>query len=106
MAAGYMPIGVVVGVAVYAMGASGFGRSIRALIKRGEMSAVSSTSYDARRAALRRAEEDAKKLDGDLMLVHGWEVRDMGAIVEIACNATVLKKVGEMRTMQIANATS
>lgn len=106
MAAGYMPIGVVVGVAVYAMGTSGLGRSLRALIKRGEMTAVSSTSYDARRAALRRAEEDAQKLGADLMLLHGWEVRDMGAIVEIACNATALKKVGDMKPMQIANATS
>lgn len=106
MMSGYEPIGIVVGVSATAMGSGGFGRSIRALFKRGEMTAVSSTSYEARRRALQQAEDDAKKLGANLVLVHGWEVRDMGAIVEIACNATALKKVGDLKTMPMATATS
>ncbi len=106
MYAGYQPLGVVVGVSATAMGTGGLGRTVRALFYRGEMTAVSSTSYEARRRALQQAEDDAKKLGADLILVHGWEVRDMGAIVEIACNATALKKVGELRAMPMATATN
>ncbi len=106
MFAGYKPIGVVVGVSAYAMGAAGLGRGVRALFRRGEMTTVSSTSYEARRSALKQAEEDAAKLGADLILVHGWETRDMSAIVEIAVNATALKKDGEFKPMPIATATS
>lgn len=106
MSAGYEPIGVVVGVSAYSMGTGGLGRSIRALFRRGEMTVMSSTSYEARRNALRRAEEDAKALGADMLLLNGWETRDMGAIVEIACNATALKKIGELKPMPIATATS
>ena len=106
MAAGYEPIGVVIGVAAISMGSRGFGRSIRAIFSKGEMTAVSQTSAEARRTALSRAEDEAKRLDADLMLVSDWNVRDVAEIVEVTCTATALRKKGEFRLMPIAAATS
>ena len=105
-AAGYEPIAVVIGVAAVSMGSRGFGRSIRAIFVRGEMQAVSQTATEARKKALARAMEDAEALGADLVLVRDWDTRDLAEIVEITCNATALKRVGDFMPMPIANATS
>ncbi len=106
IASGYQPIGIVIGVAAISMGTRGFGRSIRAIFKKGEMSAISQTSADARRLALDRVNEEAKKLGADLVLVHEWDVRDVAEIVEVTCTANALRKFGEFRQMPIATATN
>ena len=77
LASGYEPIGVVIGVAAISMGSRGFGRSVRAIFNKGEMTAVSQTSAEARRTALARAEEEGKRLRADLILVSEWSVRDV-----------------------------
>jgi uncharacterized protein YbjQ (UPF0145 family) len=103
---GYEPIGVVIGVAAISMGSRGFARSIRALFRRGEMTAISQTSAEARRTALARAEQEAKDRGADLVLIHEWDIRDVAEIVEVTCTATALKKCGEFKPMPIATATS
>lgn len=106
LASGYEPIGVVMGVAAVSMGTKGFGRSLRGIFRQGEMTAVSQTSIEARKLALKRAEDDARELGADLVLVHHWEVRDAAEIVEVTCNATACRKTGTgMKEMQIATAT-
>jgi uncharacterized protein YbjQ (UPF0145 family) len=105
-AAGYEPIGIVFGVAAISMGSRGFGRSVRAIFTKGEMTAVSQTSAEARRTALARAEKEAQELGADMILVNNFDVRDVAEIVEITCTATALKKAGEFKAMPIATATS
>lgn len=104
--AGYMPIGVVIGASAISMGTRGFGRSIRGIFNKGEMTAVSQVSAESRRNALARAEEEAKKLGADMILVSEWNVRDVAEIVEATCTATAVKKIGEPKLMPIATATS
>lgn len=107
ISAGYEPIGVVIGVAAISMGARGFGRSIRGLFNRGEMTAVSQTSTEARQMAVRRAEEHANELGASLFLVSHLEVRDVAEIVEVTCMGTALKKTERgFTSMPIATATS
>ncbi len=106
LASGYEPIGVVIGVAAISMGSRGFGRSFRAIFNKGEMTAVSQTSAEARRTALARAEEEGKRLGADLILVSEWNVRDVAEIVEVTCTATAVRKKGEFIHMTIATATS
>jgi uncharacterized protein YbjQ (UPF0145 family) len=107
LCSGYEPIGVVMGVAAVSMGTRGFGRSIQALFRKGEMSALSQTSQEARKLALSRAEDEARTLGADLFLVHHWEVRDAAEIVEVTCTATACRKTGkDLLPMQIATATS
>jgi|GEM_PF-2798847 len=105
-AAGYIPIGAFVSVVAMSMGARGLGRSIRALFRRGEMTFVSQTAQHAYNLALTRVEEQAKAAGADLVLIHSRDVRDLGEIVEVACNATGLKKDGEFRPMTMATATN
>jgi uncharacterized protein YbjQ (UPF0145 family) len=106
LAAGYEPIGVVIGVAAISMGSRGFGRSIRAIFNKGEMTAISQTSAEARRTALARAGEEARLLNADMILVSTWDVRDIAEIVEVTCTATALRKKGDFKAMPIATATS
>lgn len=106
LAAGYVPIGVVIGVAAVSMGSRGFGRSIRGLFRKGEMTAVSLTSTEARQLAIRRAEEHAKDLGADLFIISHLEVRDVAEIVEVTCMGTALTKENDFRSMPIAAATS
>lgn len=102
--AGYEPIGVVIGVSARSMGARGFGRSIRGIFTKGEMTAVSTTSTEARQEAITRAEAQAKELGADLFIVDHLEVRDVAEIVEVTCMGTALRKVGEPKAMPIATA--
>ncbi len=102
LASGHEPIGVVIGVAAISMGSRGFGRSIRAIFNKGEMTAVSQTSAEARRTALQRAEEEAKKLGADMILVSEWNVRDVAEIVEVTCTATAVRKKGEFKLLPAA----
>lgn len=106
MSAGYEPIGVVMGVAAISMGTRGFARSIQAIFRKGEMTALAQTSQEARKLALSRAEDDARELGADLILVHHWEVRDAAEIVEVTCTGTACRKVGPMVQMPIATATN
>lgn len=106
LASGYEPVGVVMGVAAISMGTRGFGRTIQAIFRKGEMSALSQTSQEARQLALSRAEDEARALGADLFLVHHWEVRDAAEIVEVTCTATACKKKGDFQPMPIATATS
>lgn len=107
ISAGYEPIGVVIGVAAISMGTRGFGRSIRGLFNRGEMTAVSQTSTESRQMALERAEAHAKQLGADLFLVSHFEVRDVAEIVEVTCMGTALKKSARgFVPMPMATATS
>jgi uncharacterized protein YbjQ (UPF0145 family) len=105
-AAGYEPIGIVIGVAAISMGSRGFGRSIRAIFNKGEMSAVSSTSTEARHLALQRMGEEGLRMNADLVLLHSWEVRDVAEIVEITCTGTAFRRVGPLTPMPMATATS
>lgn len=105
-ACGYIPLGVVVGVAAMSMGSRGFGRSIRAIFQKGEMSAITQTSSEARLTALARAQEAAAALGGDLVVVGEWDVRDVAEIVEVTCTCTVFKKTGEFVPMPMATATN
>lgn len=102
--AGYEPIGVVIGVSARSMGARGFGRSIRGIFTKGEMTAVSVTSTEARREAIMRAEEQAQQLGAALFIIDHLEVRDVAEIVEVTCMGTALRKVGEPKAMPIATA--
>ena len=103
---GHSPIGVAMGVAAVSMGTKGFFRSIRSSLQAGEVSALSNASLHARKLALERAEQEAKKLGADLFLVHHWEVRDMTEIVEVTCVGNAVKRVGDIKPMPVANATS
>ena len=106
LASGYQPIGVVIGVAVVSMGTRGFARSLRGILKKGEMLAVSQTSQHARELAMERLEQAAKAKGADLVLVHQVEVRDAAEIVEITYTGTACRKVGEMQKMPITTATN
>jgi uncharacterized protein YbjQ (UPF0145 family) len=107
LCSGYEPIGVVMGVAAISMGTRGFGRSIQAIFRKGEMSALSQTSQEARKLALQRTEDEAKALGADLFLVHHWEIRDAAEIVEVTCTATACRKTDKgLLQMPIATATS
>ena len=106
LAAGYEPLGTVIGVAAMSMGARGFGRSIRGLFNKGEMSMVSVTSTEARRLAIERCEDEAKDLGADLLIIDHLEVRDAAEIVEVSCMGTALKKVRDLVPMPMATATS
>ncbi len=92
LASGYIPVGMVVGVSARSMGTQGFGRSIRSLFKKGEMSAISQTSADARREAIAQAEQAAKELGADLFIISHLEVLNFGAVDEVTCMGTALKK--------------
>lgn len=104
--AGYEPIGVVIGAAAISMGTRGFGRSIRAIFTKGEMATVSQTSSEARRMALKRAEEEAQKMGADRLLISDWAVRDLAEVVEVTCTGTALRRIGELILMPVATATS
>lgn len=106
LASGYEPISVVIGVSAISMGTRGFGRSIRAIFNKGEMSILSQTSADARRTALIRAEEEGKRVGADMILVSSWDVRDVAEIVEVTCTATAVCKKGTFKKMPFATATS
>ena len=104
--AGYEPIQVVIGVSALSMGARGFGRSIRGIFYKGEMTQVSGTAQEAQQKALQRAREEAAKLGADFLLINYWDIRDVTEIVEAKCVGTACKKVGEPRFMPIATATN
>ena len=106
LAAGYEPIGVVIGVSAISMGTRGFGRSIRGIFNKGEMTILSQTSASARRTALTRAEEEGKRIGADMILISEWDVRDVAEIVEVTCTATAVRKKGSFKKMPIAAATS
>ncbi len=105
-AAGYEPIGVVIGVAAISMGARGFGRSIRAIFVKGEMTAVWQTAEQSLETAFERAKDKAVALGADLVLDPNWERRDLAEWVEVTCTATAMRKVGDFMPMPMATATS
>lgn len=96
---GYLPIRLVMGVSVYALGLVGGVKSIFQSMVRGEVNTLTSLLYEAREKALDRIQQDANRCGADEVVgvkIHVYELG--GGLVEFLAIGTAVKKQAGITT--------
>ncbi len=92
-ALGYMPLKLVLGTAVYALGIVGGVKAMFKSFSRGEISDLTSLIYDAREHAIGLVRKEAEEIGADDVVGIKTHIHEIGNLIEFMAIGTAVKKL-------------
>ena len=90
---GYMPLKLVLGTAVYALGVIGGLKAMFKSFTRGEISDLTSLIYDAREHAIGLIKDEAARIGADDVVGIKTHIHEFGNLIEFMAVGTAVKKM-------------
>jgi len=90
---GYMPLKLVLGTAVYALGVIGGLKAMFKSFTRGEISDLTSLIYDAREHAIGLIKDEAARIGADDVVGIKTHIHEYGSLIEFMAVGTAVKKM-------------
>ena len=90
---GYMPLKLVLGTAVYALGVIGGLKAMFKSFTRGEISDLTSLIYDAREHAIGLIKDEAARIGADDVVGIKTHIHEYGSLIEFMAVGTAVKKL-------------
>ena len=90
---GYMPLKLVLGTAVYALGIVGGMKAMFKSFSRGEISDLTSLIYDAREHAIGLVRKEAEEIGADDVVGIKTHIHEIGNLIEFMAIGTAVKKI-------------
>lgn len=92
-ALGYMPLKLVLGTAVYALGIVGGVKAMFKSFSRGEITDLTSLIYDAREHAIGLVRKEAEEIGADDVVGLKTHIHEIGNLIEFMAIGTAVKKI-------------